>query len=203
VLFTDMVGSTSLRVRLGEERADQLRKIHDDLLTNRIAANGGQVLKGQGDGLVAAFPAASDALRAAVEMQRAVEAHNQRPDALAEIAIRIGLSVGDVSWKAGDCLGSCRYRPTWWQGTSPCCTPGSTWRAARGMRCGNRRGVLQRAELEHHHGQRAQHDFRAAQGGQRPRRSCHPWRGQIAVSRLVPTPALSSDTGVAGSEPSL
>jgi len=106
VLFTDMVGSTSLRVRLGEERADQLRKIHDDLLTNRIAANGGQVLKGQGDGLVAAFPAASDALRAAVEMQRAVEAHNQRPDALAEIAIRIGLSVGDVSWKAGDCLGT-------------------------------------------------------------------------------------------------
>jgi class 3 adenylate cyclase len=101
-----MVGSTSLRVRLGEERADQLRRVHDELLTARVEANGGQVLKGQGDGLVAAFPAASDGLRAAVEIQQAIADHNRRPDALAEIAIRIGLSVGDVSWEGGDCLGA-------------------------------------------------------------------------------------------------
>ena len=105
ILFTDMVGSTALRVRLGEERADELRRVHDDLLTTRIEANCGQVLKGQGDGVVAAFPAASDGVRAAVEMQQAVADHNRRPDALAELAIRIGLSVGDVSWEAGDCLG--------------------------------------------------------------------------------------------------
>jgi len=101
-----MVGSTSLRVRLGEERADELRRVHDGLLSARVEANGGQVLKGQGDGLVAAFPAASDGLRAAIEMQEAIAAHNSRPEALAEIAIRIGLSVGDVSWEAGDCLGA-------------------------------------------------------------------------------------------------
>ena len=101
-----MVGSTSLRVRLGEERADELRRIHDGLLTARVEANGGQVLKGQGDGLVAAFPAASEGVRAAIEMQQAIAAHNRRPDALAEIAIRIGLSVGDVSWEGGDCLGA-------------------------------------------------------------------------------------------------
>ena len=101
-----MVGSTSLRFRLGEERADALRRVHDELLTARIEANGGQVLKGQGDGLVAAFPAASDGLRAAIEIQQAITAHNCRPDALAEIAVRIGLSVGDVSWESGDCLGA-------------------------------------------------------------------------------------------------
>jgi class 3 adenylate cyclase len=55
---------------------------------------------------VAAFPAASEALRAAIEIQQAIAAHNRRPDALAEIAIRIGLSVGDVSWEGGDCLGA-------------------------------------------------------------------------------------------------
>jgi class 3 adenylate cyclase len=106
ILVSDMVGSTSLRVRLGEERADELRRVHDELLTARIDANGGQVLKGQGDGLVAAFPAASDGVRAAIEIQQAIAAHNRRPEALAEIAIRIGLSVGDVSWEAGDCLGA-------------------------------------------------------------------------------------------------
>ena len=106
ILVTDMVGSTALRVRLGEERADELRRVHDELLTVRVEANHGQVLKGQGDGLVAAFPAASDGVRAAIEMQLAIADHNRRPAALAEIAIRIGLSVGDVSWEAGDCLGS-------------------------------------------------------------------------------------------------
>ena len=35
-----MVGSTSLRVRLGEEQADELRRIHDDLLTACVEANG-------------------------------------------------------------------------------------------------------------------------------------------------------------------
>jgi class 3 adenylate cyclase len=106
ILVTDMVGSTSLRIRLGEERADELRRVHDELLIDRAESNRGQVLKGQGDGLVAAFDAASDGVQAAVEMQQAIAAHNGRPDALAQIAIRIGLSVGDVSWEGGDCLGA-------------------------------------------------------------------------------------------------
>src|SRR5437660_12833515 len=98
ILFTGMVGSTALRDRLGDERADELRRVHDDLLTIRIEANGGEVLKGQGDGLVAAFPSASDALGAAVEMQQAVAAQNRRSSAVVETSIRIGLSVGDVAW---------------------------------------------------------------------------------------------------------
>ena len=32
IVFTDMVDSTALRSRLGDDRADQLRKDHDDLL---------------------------------------------------------------------------------------------------------------------------------------------------------------------------
>ena len=106
IVVTDMVGSTALRTRLGEERADALRRIHDTLLGARVEANGGQVLRRQGDGLVAAFPAASNAVSAAVEMQQAIASYNRRPDAVAEIAIRIGLSVGDVSWEGADCFGT-------------------------------------------------------------------------------------------------
>ena len=61
VVFTDLVGSTALRARLGEERADALQGIHDRILTARVEANGGEVLKRMGDGMVAVFPAASDA----------------------------------------------------------------------------------------------------------------------------------------------
>jgi class 3 adenylate cyclase/tetratricopeptide (TPR) repeat protein len=105
IVFTDMVGSTLLRSRLGEVQADRLRRIHDRLLAARIEANSGRVLRSEGDGLVAVFSAASEALKAAVEMQQAIASYNRRRDALAEISVRIGLSVGEVSWEDGDCFG--------------------------------------------------------------------------------------------------
>jgi len=49
-LFTDLVGSTELRARVGEESADRLRRIHDSLV---IEANGGRVVKSTGDGAMA------------------------------------------------------------------------------------------------------------------------------------------------------
>ncbi len=101
-----MVGSTALRTRLGEEPADELRRIHDRLLIGRIEAHGGQVLKSQGDGFMAAFPAASNGLTAAVEMQQVAASYSRRHDALAPICLRIGLSVGDVSWEEGDIFGT-------------------------------------------------------------------------------------------------
>ncbi|MGH2688958.1 MAG: adenylate/guanylate cyclase domain-containing protein, partial [Actinomycetota bacterium] len=105
VVFTDMVASTAQRARLGEEQADLLRRIHDGLLNSRIEAHGGRVLRAQGDGLVAVFPAASEALTAAVEMQQAIASYNHRRDAITQMAIRIGLSVGEVSSEKGDCFG--------------------------------------------------------------------------------------------------
>src|SRR2546423_677841 len=38
VLFTDLVGSTELRTRLGEEAADGLRRVHDRLLAHAVEA---------------------------------------------------------------------------------------------------------------------------------------------------------------------
>ncbi|MGH4025155.1 MAG: ATP-binding protein [Pseudonocardiaceae bacterium] len=106
IVITDMVGSTSLRARLGEDRADELRSVHDRLLTARVEANGGRVLKGTGDGLLATFTAASSGLTAAVEIQQAIASYNRRPDALTEIWVRVGISGGDVSWEGGDCFGT-------------------------------------------------------------------------------------------------
>ena len=39
ILVTDLVGSTELRVRLGED--DALRRVHDDLLTTAVTEQGG------------------------------------------------------------------------------------------------------------------------------------------------------------------
>jgi class 3 adenylate cyclase/tetratricopeptide (TPR) repeat protein len=106
VVFTDLVGAAVLRADLGEERADQLRRVHDRILRARVQAAGGQVLKNQGEGIVAAFGSASDALNATVRVQQAVTRYNSRPDALAELSLRIGVSTGDVSWEGDDCFGT-------------------------------------------------------------------------------------------------
>src|SRR5882672_6229971 len=92
VLFTDLVGSTAQRASLGEERADELRKVHDRLLSERIEAHTGRVVKGLGDGLMAVFASASDGLTAAVAAQQAIWVHNQRADAIAPLSVRMGLS---------------------------------------------------------------------------------------------------------------
>jgi class 3 adenylate cyclase len=42
VIFTDLVGSTELRARLGEEAAEDLRRHHDQLLTLAVERHDGR-----------------------------------------------------------------------------------------------------------------------------------------------------------------
>ncbi|MEP6651126.1 MAG: AAA family ATPase [Lapillicoccus sp.] len=104
VLFTDLVGSTELRVRLGEDAADTMRRAHDRLLTEAIKAHGGTVVKGLGDGLMATFESAADVVAGAVAAQQAVEQHRRRAPEQA-FAVRVGASIGDVSTEREDVFG--------------------------------------------------------------------------------------------------
>jgi len=105
ILFTDLVDSTGLRVRLGEDAAETLRRLHDRLLGEAVAKHNGTLVKGLGDGIMATFSAAADAVAAAVAIQQAVEAVNRRAGRR-QLAIRVGMSVGDVVWEKGDCFGT-------------------------------------------------------------------------------------------------
>src|SRR5262245_28627380 len=95
ILFTDLVGSTAQRTALGEEAAEGQRRTHDRLLADAVAAHHGTVAKSVGDGIMATFPGAADAVAAAVAIQQAVDRHNRRTP-LAPLAVRIGISLGDV-----------------------------------------------------------------------------------------------------------
>lgn len=96
VLFSDVVDSTGLRQRLGDDRADALRRDHNALVGSAVAAHGGRVLRWTGDGVKADFATASAALAAAIEMQREVAAYGERPGSVSPFRIRIGVSVGEV-----------------------------------------------------------------------------------------------------------
>src|SRR6266446_7043208 len=69
VLFTDLVGSTELRSRLGEDAAEELRRDPDRLIASAVEGNRGRLVKNVGDGVMATFTGASDALAAAVAIQ--------------------------------------------------------------------------------------------------------------------------------------
>lgn len=104
VLFTDLVGSTDLLARLGEEAVDEVRRDHFALLRVALARSGGEEVKTLGDGILAVFGSASDAVACAVAMQQGVD----RPARLspARLAIRVGVALGDVSFEDGDVFGT-------------------------------------------------------------------------------------------------
>ena len=104
VLFTDLVGSTELRSRLGEDAAEALRQQHDALVSSGIEAGRGTVVKNLGDGVMATFGGASDAVRAAVSIQQAIGRHNG--SSATALEVRIGISAGDVVFEEGDCFGT-------------------------------------------------------------------------------------------------
>lgn len=105
ILVTDLVGSTELRVQVGEERAEVLRRLHDRLIAAEINARNGTVVKGLGDGALAMFNGAADAVAAAVAIQQSLALHNRRTRE-APLAVRIGISAGDVTIEEGDCFGT-------------------------------------------------------------------------------------------------
>ncbi len=104
VLFSDVVESTAIRSRVGEEAAETLRLTHDALLRAAVESQRGTVVKHTGDGVMATFSAAVDAVAAAVAIQQAVDSHNRRSDQ-ERFEVRVGISVGDVTFAADDCFG--------------------------------------------------------------------------------------------------
>ena len=106
VLFTDLVGSTELRSRLGDDAAEKLRRDHDRLIADAVEANRGRLVKHLGDGMMATFTGASDALAAAVAIQQALDRHNRSGASDAPLAVRIGVSAGDVTFEGEDCFGT-------------------------------------------------------------------------------------------------
>ncbi len=101
LLFTDLVNSTELLSRTGDESAHRIFEAHHKLLSEAVTASGGQEVKWLGDGLMVAFPSAADAARCAIAMQEAARhAPGER------LLLRVGLHVGEAIKKESDYFGT-------------------------------------------------------------------------------------------------
>src|SRR5215204_2969212 len=100
ILFTDVVGSTSLFSRGGDEAADAVRREHFGALRLAADEHGGRVVKSTGDGLMVAFASAVAAVRCAVDMQTATTGAAAGP------ALRVGLDAGEPLPDGDDLYGT-------------------------------------------------------------------------------------------------
>ena len=94
ILFTDLVGSTTMYDRLGDVEAERIRREHFALLRHQLLLHGGTEVKNAGDGLMVVFPSAVRAVDAACAMQRAAAARNLSSGGH-QADIRIGINVGE------------------------------------------------------------------------------------------------------------
>ncbi|GAC1532623.1 MAG: hypothetical protein NVS3B1_26490 [Marmoricola sp.] len=103
IVVSNLIGSTQLRARIGEDAAEGLRRDHDRLLTAAVLAAGGVVVKGLGDGVLARFNGAAEAVDAAVAIQQ-VTVELSRTHG--PVALRVGVALGDVTVEDGDVFGT-------------------------------------------------------------------------------------------------
>lgn len=105
ILFCDLVGSTALMTRLGDDANDRVRRRFFAAIREAVVANRGEEVKTAGDGMMVAFPASAlDAVSCAVAMQRGVS-RLAASDPLLGLAIRVGISSGECSFENNDWFG--------------------------------------------------------------------------------------------------
>lgn len=91
-LVTDMVGYTPLIEELGDRKAQEVLRTHNQILRTCLQDHQGEELQHTGDGIIARFAAAQAAVACAVAMQRELRRHNQTPR-IAPIRVRVGVAL--------------------------------------------------------------------------------------------------------------
>ena len=105
VLSADMAGYSRLMERDEEDTLRRQRTYLADTMEPEIDSFGGHMVKRTGDGVLAEFGSALDAVRCAVAMQIKMEEREGQAETDRRIAYRVGVNLGDVVFDAGDVFG--------------------------------------------------------------------------------------------------
>ena len=105
ILAADIAGYSRL---IAEDEEETLRRlaVYRGVFEDFVTRAGGRVFNTAGDGFLAEFPSAVDAVRCAIDAQESLRTRN--PPAYPpsrQMAFRMGLTIGDVVDRDGDLLG--------------------------------------------------------------------------------------------------
>jgi class 3 adenylate cyclase len=104
ILFTDIVGSTSLTQRLGDAGAMEVLRTHDEIVRGALQRHRGSEVKHTGDGVMAAFLSVVGAIESAVEIQRRLS--EVATTGLQPLVVRIGMAAGEPVTERNDLFGA-------------------------------------------------------------------------------------------------
>ena len=105
ILAADVAGYSRLMGADEEGTHERLRRHLCDLVDPKVKEHRGRIVKNTGDGMLAEFSSVVDAVRCAVEMQRAMADRNAETVEDRRITFRIGINLGDVIAEEGDIYG--------------------------------------------------------------------------------------------------
>ena len=104
IMFTDLEGSTDISSRLGDDRALEVLKIHDEVVREALAATGGREVKHTGDGILASFTFVSRAIDSAIKIQRTFGERSK--EAATKTRLRVGIGAGEPVSESNDIFGA-------------------------------------------------------------------------------------------------
>jgi len=105
ILAADVAGYSRLMHNDEEATHAKLSALLADAAEPAIAEHGGRIVKSTGDGFLAEFPSAVEAVRAAVKFQARVRELTIGEVEDKRIAFRVGVNIGDVIVEAHDIFG--------------------------------------------------------------------------------------------------
>src|SRR5215472_9912625 len=105
ILAADVAGYSRLMGEDEEGTHGRLKAHLHDLIDPKIAEHRGRIVKTTGDGLLAEFASVVDAVRCAVEVQRAMLDRNAEIPEDKRIVFRMGVNLGDVILDGDDIYG--------------------------------------------------------------------------------------------------
>lgn len=110
VLFADLRGSTSLYELIGNADASEVVTETVDAIARRVPATGGVLVKTLGDGLMAVFPTATQAVEAAEQMHEELDIVMARRAAItgfgeARLQLQVCVALGETVEVSGDFFG--------------------------------------------------------------------------------------------------
>jgi len=105
ILAADVAGYSRLMGADEEGTLERLKTHRHELVDPKIKEHRGRIVKTTGDGMLVEFPSVVDAVRCAVEVQRAMAHRNVEVPEDQRITIRIGVNLGDVIIDGDDIYG--------------------------------------------------------------------------------------------------
>src|SRR4029077_4121963 len=105
ILAADVAGYSRLMGADEEGTLNRLKAHRRQLLDPKIGEQHGRIVKTTGDGMLVEFSSVVDAVRCAVELQRAMVDRNAVEPEDKRITFRVGVNLGDVIADGGDIYG--------------------------------------------------------------------------------------------------